>query len=97
MRIEFLPEAEIELENSLAEYDGLGKPTHNFAAEAERVFTQISRFPSSGPEFGRIRRCLFHGYPFAVIYRIFPDRVLIISVMHTSRRPCYWRSRLTKK
>ena len=92
-----MPEAELELENSLAEYEGLGSPVHSFSDEAERVFEQISQFPASGPEFGRIRRCLFHGYPYAIIYQIFPGHIVVISVMHTSRRPGYWRRRVTKK
>jgi len=45
-------------------------------------------------EFGG---AFFHGYPFAVIYQVFPDHALIISVMHTSRSPGYWRGRVTKK
>ena len=97
MVLAFLPEAEIELDNAIAEYDGLGTSAGGFSAEADRVLEQISRFPFSGTEFGKIRRCLFHGYPFAVIYRVLPGFVLIISVMHTSRRPGYWRSRIAKK
>ena len=97
MRLALLPEAELELDSVTAEYAGLGPSLCGFSEEADRVLVQISRFPLSGPEFGNIRRCLFHGYPYAVIYRVFPDFILIISVMHTSRRPGYWRRRVTKK
>jgi hypothetical protein len=97
MRLAFLPEAEIELDSATAEYAGLGTSPGGFSEEADRVLAQISRFPLSGPEFGKIRRCLFHGYPYAAIYRVFPEFILIISVMHTSRRPGYWRGRVTKK
>lgn len=97
MRLALLPEAELEFDNATAEYAGPGTSPSGFSEEADRVLAQISRFPFSGPEFGNIRRCLFHGYPYAVIYRVFPEFILIISVMHTSRRPGYWRSRITKK
>jgi len=97
MRLAFLPEAELELDNAIAGYADLGTSSGGFLEEADRVLAQISRFPCSGPEFGHIRRCLFHGYPYAVIYRVFPEFILVISVMHTSRRPGYWRSRVTKK
>ncbi len=30
-------------------------------------------------------------YPFRVFYRVFPDRVLILHIRHTSRRP--WKGR----
>jgi len=97
MRLAFLPEAELELDSASAEYAGLGTSPGGFSEEADRVLAQISRFPLSGPEFGNIRRCLFHGYPYAVIYRISPEFILVISIMHTSRRAGYWRSRVIKK
>jgi toxin ParE1/3/4 len=40
-----------------------------------------------------VRRCLTHVFPYAVLYTIEPDYVLIIAVMHCSREPGYWRHR----
>ena len=33
----------------------------------------------------------------AIIFQVHPDHVFILSIMHTSRRPGYWRPRVTKK
>ena len=41
-----------------------------------------------------VRRCLTHVFPYAVLYSVEPDFVLIIAVAHGSREPGYWRSRL---
>lgn len=33
-------------------------------------------------------------FPYVVIYEMTGEQVIIIAVMHTSRRPRYWESRL---
>ena len=41
-----------------------------------------------------VRRCLTPIFPFAVLYTIEQDFILIVAVMHWSREPGYWRDRL---
>lgn len=41
-----------------------------------------------------VRRCLTRIFPFAVLYTIEQDFILIVAVMHWSREPGYWRDRL---
>lgn len=41
-----------------------------------------------------IRRCLTRVFPYAVLYTIEPDYILIIAVMHCHRAPGYWRQRV---
>ena len=43
-----------------------------------------------------IRRCLTRVFPYAVLYTIEPDYILIIAVMHCHREPGYWRRRVAK-
>jgi len=43
-----------------------------------------------------VRRCLAHVFPYAILYTIEPDFILIVAVMHCSREPDYWRNRLDK-
>ena len=43
-----------------------------------------------------VRRCLTRIFPFAVLYTIEQDFILIVAVMHWSREPGYWRDRLDK-
>ena len=44
-----------------------------------------------------VRRCLTHIFPFAILYTIEQDFILIVAVMHWSREPGYWRDRLDKQ
>lgn len=41
-----------------------------------------------------VRRCLAHVFPYAVLYTIEPDFILVVAVMHCARKPGYWRRRL---
>jgi hypothetical protein len=45
---------------------------------------------------GNVRRCLTRVFPYAVLYSIETDYVLIIAVMHCRREPGYWRDRLKR-
>ena len=41
-----------------------------------------------------VRRCLTRVFPYAVLYTIEADFILIVAVMHCSREPGYWKSRV---
>jgi len=36
------------------------------------------------------RACSVVPYPFRIIYAIEPERILVVAIAHTSRRPFYW-------
>jgi toxin ParE1/3/4 len=40
-----------------------------------------------------VRRCLTHVFPYAVLYTVEGGGILILAVMHCSRRPGYWKKR----
>ena len=51
--------------------------------------------PERGCVFdGGIRRLLVHVFPYAVLYTVEPDCVYIIAIMHCSRQPGYWLTRV---
>jgi toxin ParE1/3/4 len=45
---------------------------------------------------GDIRRCLTKVFPYAVLFTLEKDYVLIIAVMHCHREPGYWRNRVNQ-
>ncbi len=55
------------------------------------VCTEPNRFPAFDQPF---RRAFSRDFPYAVIFRDEPGRILIIAVMHMARRPGYWKTRL---
>ena len=96
MKLLLHPEAEAEMAEAIAFYDrrtaGLGD---DFLGEALEAFERIESAPEAWPCIeGPVRRCLVERFPYAVYYRIDPDRIFVLSVTHTRRRPVAWRTRV---
>jgi toxin ParE2 len=39
------------------------------------------------------RACIVQRFPFRVVYRVEPGRILVVAVAHAKRRPEYWKNR----
>jgi plasmid stabilization system protein ParE len=96
MRYEFHPDAVDEYEDAARYYadcqDGLEL---RFIDCVQSALSQVSQAPTRWRLFEEdVRRYLVHVFPYAVLYSIEPDYVLIIAVMHCSREPGYWRHRI---
>jgi len=98
MRYEFHPEALDEYEGAARFYAGCQVGLElRFITCVEAAFRQVSEAPTRWRVFEEdVRRCLVHVFPYAVIYSIESDYVLIIAVMHFSREPGYWRLRIER-
>lgn len=94
---EFHPAARDEVDDAAAWYDerrdGVGA---QFVDQVEAVLRLIETAPSGGTVFrkGPYRTWRVVGFPFVVAYVPEPDRVLVLAVAHTRRRPGYWVRRL---
>ena len=94
--VEFHPEAQDEFISAAQFYEsqtaGLGL---DFILAVQRTYERLLEFPATGPPFGRrLRRLLVPKFPYGLLYRVEPNRIYIVAVMHLHRRPGYWRSRL---
>ena len=93
--IELHAEAQAEFISAARYYedqaDNLGL---DFIDAVRRTVQRILEYPESGRPFGRrLRRVLVPGFPYGLLYRAGPQRILIVAVAHLHRRPGYWRSR----
>ncbi len=96
MKIEFLASAEAEFEEAIAYYkmqsEGLD---FEFAAEVKKTLERIIQYPKAWPSLSeRTRRCRTNRFPYGVIYQVRAESILIIAIMHLSRAPETWQSRL---
>jgi toxin ParE1/3/4 len=72
--------------------DGL---RNRFLKQWKGAETRLIANPERYPCFEEdLRKCRFENFPYLMIYRIEEDRVRIYAVMHTSRRPGYWKDRI---
>lgn len=96
MKLEFLAPAEAEFANVIAYYnkqsEGLG---FEFASEVKRTLERIVQFPEAWHSLSkRTRRCRTNRFPYGVIYQVRAEIILIVAIMHLSREPKTWKSRL---
>ena len=92
------PEAAEDLTATRAWYEervaGLGE---RFLTAVDDFFERIRAFPEiyavvmAGVRGGKIKR-----FPYIVYYRVLTDKIEILAVLHGSRDPSVWRSRIRK-
>ena len=99
MNIDFLAPAEAEFLDAIDYYnmqsEGLG---FEFAVEVKRTIERIIQYPEAWLKLSkRTCRCRTNRFPYGIIYQVRGKTLLIIGVMHLSRKPQLWKSRLKKE
>ena len=96
MEIDFLPPAKDELTEAISYYNAQGEGLgYEFAAEMKRTLERIVQYPDAWSQLSnRTRRCRTNRFPYGVIYQIRKKTLLIVAVMHLSREPETWKSRI---
>ncbi len=99
MEIVFLAPAEAEFLDAISFYnmqsEGLG---YEFAAEVKRTIERIIQYPEAWFKLSkRTHRCRTNRFPYGIIYQVRAETLLIVAVMHLSREPQTWQSRLRNK
>jgi plasmid stabilization system protein ParE len=99
MEIDFLPPAKGELTEAITYYNAQGEGLgYEFAAEVKRTLERIVQYPDAWSKLSnRTHRCRTNRFPYGVIYQVRKETLLIVAVMHLSREPETWKSRLKKK
>jgi len=95
MPVRFHPQAHAEMVEAAAYYESqqkdLGK---RFLASVQDAINNITINPHLYPViYLDVRRCLTKAFPFGVLFRILPDQIVIVAVMHLHRHPDYWKNR----
>lgn len=70
---------------------GLGE---EFLTAVQSVLDQVERNPElHAPMYENVRHTRVKRFPYAVYYRIEPNRIAVIAVHHSKRDPRDWQSR----
>lgn len=95
-RAEVLEEAAEEAEQAALWYAERSRSASvGFWEELDKAFEAIAASPQAWPPHSHgTRRYVLRRYPFGVIYRLEPGRVVIVAIAHTSREPGYWSRRI---
>jgi toxin ParE1/3/4 len=95
MRIEFHPEALAEYEEAATYYaaaeEGLAE---RFVLTIESALRDVSTSPLRWRIFeDDVRRYLTRVFPYAILYTVEAQFLLVVAVMHCHREPGYWKHR----
>jgi hypothetical protein len=95
MRHEFAQAARDEFLNSIDYYElqqpGLG---FMFSEQVNAAIERILEFPEGWtPLDSTFHRCLIKQFPYALIYTVADQVVIVVAVMNLHRKPGYWRNR----
>lgn len=96
MRLEFHPEAELELIAAAVHYEeqvpGLGQ---RFEAEMHHATHRLLDQPEIGlPIDPDLRKFILTRFPFTLYYSVTVDVLCIEAIAHQRCRPGYWKSRV---
>jgi toxin ParE1/3/4 len=96
MRYEFHPEALKEYHQAAIWYaEREPALALQFIAAVEDSIQRVVEAPKRWRVIDEdVRRCLTHVFPYAILYTIEADYLLIVAVMHCSREPRYWKERV---
>jgi toxin ParE2 len=65
-----------------------------FLREVRRAAEAIADYPEAAAIVrGRTRRRLLRRFPYGLLYRIDPQEIVVVAIMHLRREPGYWLSR----
>ena len=98
MRLEFHPEAELELIEAAVNYD---KQAPGLGERFEFEIRYATDLLLDQPEIGLLvdpdlRKFILTRFPFTLYYSVTADVLRIEAVAHQSRRPGYWKSRANR-
>jgi plasmid stabilization system protein ParE len=89
------PAAAADVEDAFAWYErqrpGLGV---DFRLELQAALDRVSEKPELYQMIRRdTRRALLRRFPYGVFYRVYPEAIVVVAVMHGRRDPRRWQSR----
>ena len=96
MKVDFLQTAADEFAEAIAYYnlqsEGLGL---EFVLEVKRGLGRNLQYPAAWTLLSsRTRRCRLNRFPYALLYQIRSDLILIVAIQHLHKHPASWKSRL---
>ena len=95
MNIRFLTVANQEVDDAVAWYEQQDKNLgRGFLDELDRAVRLVKTYPLLARQIEpEIHRFLFIRFPYALIYGIDQDTIVIVAVAHQQREPRYWADR----
>ena len=93
--LEFHPDVSIDIKDSYRWYEEQSEGLGDLLDEIESSYQAIVDFPKAWAPFPYgFRRYLLSRFLYSVIYKDDEEVIYIIAIMHNSRKPDFWLTRL---
>jgi len=94
--LEYHPGASDDVAKAFDDYSAIDADLgERFKLELDRAEELVHRSPETwGRYFHDTQGFRFRGFPFIMAYIIRDNRIIVIAIAHTRRRPVYWLDRL---
>jgi len=91
-----IPPAEEELTEAFPFYQSRAMNLGALFLECfQTALRHVQRHPAAWPVVhANVRRKRIARFPYAILYREYPDKIVVLAIMHLHRRPGYWSDRL---
>jgi plasmid stabilization system protein ParE len=66
-----------------------------FEREVEHALEALQESPDRWSVYvGMWRRILLRRFPFGIVYGALDNQIVVVAIMHTRRKPGYWKNRM---
>lgn len=98
MKIRFLTLAQQEVDDAVFWYGNQAEDiSHEFLDELDRAVRLVKSYPLAFTEVEpEIRRCLLARFPYALIYGLEQEAIVVIALAHLHGQPGYWADRIAE-
>jgi len=87
-------EAEADFDEAADWYEQQARLGAEFVARVREVLDRIGQMPDlHAVVYRNVRRAIVRRFRYNIFYRVQPDRVEVIAVIHSHRDPSVWKSR----
>lgn len=95
MRLQLLLRAQAELARAARWYERKASLGDALIAEVDATLARVAASPRSFPKHPddpASQRALVGRFPYAIVFVVEPDRVVVVAITHLSRRAGYWKA-----
>ena len=98
MKVRFLKAARLELRLAFESYRSIRRELgEDFLNKVQNGVDYIRDHPLAWQQGSRgSRRYILNRFPYAIVYKVYDDGIVIIAVAHLSREPDYWQDRVDR-
>ena len=97
--LEIHPEADLEVREALSYYraNASEEIVRDFDERISLAILEIGQHPERYPRWRRtyVRKFVLQRFHYLIFYLDYPEHIRVLAVAHTSRRPGYWKKRIS--